>query len=153
MGRKIMLVDIDDTISVVGKRAKLITGKKPNYKKYFETCDQDQPNLTILELVKKMSVSYEIIFVSERPQSTREKTAQWVTTYFGKGFSKASIALANEEDYFNKQKEIISEPEVKKGILQALGLKPDDITLALDNDPKVISMWKKLGIKTIQVGA
>lgn len=121
---------------------------KPYWKSFYEACDKDEPIKPTLDLIKdKLRKSDNIHFWSERCDSVRKKTIEWLSYHI-----PLTITWGNGRwDYHLKMRPIgDSTPEhllKKKWIDERLGvLGSHGIEYVFDSDPKSINMWKKEGI-------
>lgn len=63
-----LICDIDGTISIVGDRLKYIEQEKKDYDSFYNSCGEDLPNVTIINMVKcclKIMILY-FVLVEEK---------------------------------------------------------------------------------------
>ena len=132
-----IIVDIDNTISKVGKRFDLL----PDYVEFHRRCDEDEPICYVIELVKSLSMSYNIVFLTMRPESVRNITERFINEYVDVEYIllMRSDDCTQEADVFKLEK------------LLSNGYNKDSILLAIDDNDKVIHMLMRAGINCVKV--
>lgn len=126
-----IIVDLDGTLSLLNVRNPYDTS----------TCDQDLPNLPVLETVLKWQNSLKIIIISGRMNHHQELTEQWLKKY---GINDAEIYLRKPDDL--RQDRIIKE-EIYHQFIQPLY----NIRFVIDDRQQVVEMWRNLGLTVFQV--
>ena len=129
-----------------------VTGKewKPDWKAFFEACDQDKPIDPTLNVLWSLNYANKIEIWSGRCESVRDKTEQWLHDQLGELFD-FTLKMRPVGDY-------TPDDELKEGWLNercadliTAGLKGEmpinhDIEYVFDDRPKVVRMWKRRGI-------
>ena len=82
---KIVIVDIDGTISKVGDRLKYLQQSPKDWDKFYEACFEDKPISPIINLIKLLILDHKIIFCTGRRESVREQTTDWIQKHLGLG--------------------------------------------------------------------
>lgn len=104
---------------------------------------EDAPNVELAALLRQLSQMYKIIYVSGRDESCKEMTKRWlVDNDFP--FPYALFMRPHED---KRPDEI-----VKKEIFDAEIKNKYDIWGVFDDRPKVIRMWKSLGLRVFDCG-
>ena len=80
---KIMIVDIDGTLSVVGPRQRFIEGETKDREAFYADDFDDLPIPNTCHMVQWMSRFYEVIFCTSRRECAREKTQRWLRRNLG----------------------------------------------------------------------
>jgi len=137
--RKIVVVDIDGTIADVSHRLHHIHGKKKDWKRFFEGMDRDTPITSVVDHVRKLAREHEIVMLTGRPNSYRERTEAWLKA-FDIPHSKLLMRPAGDHrpDYVTKAE-----------LMRSLDL--DSIALALDDRPPVCVEYRKLGVRCVLI--
>ena len=141
MNKNIIIVDIDGTISNVGDRLKYLECK--DWDSFFEACDQDEPILEIIEIIKYMRAKYQIYFCTARPEYTRKKTFDWINKHVG--FAATHRILMRADDDFRH------DAEVKPELVRDAGIDFDDILFVLEDRVSMVAKWRELGVNCLQV--
>jgi predicted kinase len=131
---KAILVDIDGTVAHMN-----------NHRGPFEwhKVDLDDPDESILNIIRALSVDYYIVFMSGRYESCRQLTLDWLYAYFG--HSEVELYMRPANDY--RKDNIIKEELFHKHIAPKYYVEG-----VLDDRDQVVSMWRnKLGLKCLQV--
>ena len=74
MAKKIVIIDIDGTISKVGDRLKYLQQTPTDWDSFYEACFEDEPIIEVIELVKHLEQKYQILYCTGRRESVRKIT-------------------------------------------------------------------------------
>lgn len=145
--RKTVIVDIDGTICDISKRVIHLEQKTPkDWKSFKQNYYLDKPIQPILDLVKNLSVFYDIIFCTGRSESEREVTQDFLWAYYDAdyNFTGHNIIMRKEGD---KRPDYIVKPEnIKK-----FGYTKSNIAFILEDRNSVVKKWRELGFTCLQV--
>ena len=145
MNKKIVIVDIDGTISKVGDRLKHLKETPKNWDKFYERCGEDQPEKDIIELIQFLQMKYKIIFLSGRRESTRKTTADWIG---------AHVQLDDSATlYLRKNNDLRHDTEVKPDLLKESGIDICKIAFILEDRDSMVNKWREMGMRVLQVAA
>lgn len=128
-----VLVDLDGTVA-------LLNGRDP-----FDAsnCDEDLPNIPVIECVKAMVVAgYKVIFMSGRQNKDREPTMRFISRYFPELEYELYMRATDDsrKDYL-----------VKEELLETHVFHKYNIVFALDDRNSVVNHYRSLGLTTMQV--
>lgn len=138
---KIVLVDIDGTISKVGDRLKHITKPDPDWDSFYEACVEDAPIHPIINLVSLLCEKYDIVYCTGRRESVRTKTMMWLNYYLR--VPCRDLLMRKDGD---KRHDTIVKPE----LLSEANLSIKDIAYVLEDRNSMVSMWRGLGLTVLQ---
>jgi predicted kinase len=168
--KKIVIVDMDGTLSDTKDRQKYVDGKckdpdcrnglhivydtvsncpvcggtgreKKNWNRFFEEVSNDQPNKVVLEWVKSLEGAYYVCVVSGRPlDRCGNETEEWLNRH-QVPYNRLFMRAAGD----NRDDTII-----KKEILDRMP--KNMIAYSIDDRPRVIRMWRENGIRCYDVG-
>jgi len=133
-------VDIDGTIADVNHRLHYIRGNgRKEWKRFFAAMEQDPPVLSILQKIKKIAESYEIVIITGRPDEYRRQTESWLRKY-NVPFTRLLMRASGDHrpDYV-----------IKREMLDEAGR--DRVALVIDDRPLVCQMFRDAGIRVFQV--
>jgi hypothetical protein len=142
--RKVVLVDIDGTLSKVGDRTKCITGPSPNWDEFYRRCGEDKPFKDMFDLVNLLSLKYRIVFVSGRRESCRENTMGFLFNNCEFCVYDYDVLLRGNDDH---RHDIVIKPE----LVSQNGIALDDIFMVLEDRNSMVNAWRKLGVRVLQV--
>ena len=144
--RTIVIFDIDGTVANISHRRHLVREKPMDWPRFFREAVND----TVNEHVKAMFVilsrqpNFELYFVSGRPEDNRALTEEWLREN-GMGNYQAL--------YMRGAKDSRSDDIVKREIYdQYFAQRADQILCVFDDRPKVIRMWRSLGLPVFDCG-
>ncbi len=132
---------------------------QPNWKAFYEACDQDKPILPVMEALRKFGncPQHEIMIWSGRCESVKEKTIDWLYKYSPYHAPKdvwrnfllkmRPIGDYTPDDQLKERwldEYIMS---LTEGQLLSYSInKKHPISFVFDDRPKVIRMWRRRGI-------
>ncbi len=137
----------------------------PNWQAFYEACDQDKPNESIILLHDKLSQFFEISIWSGRCESVREKTEAWLRKYTCPFYRITELKMRPIGDYTPDDKlkekwldeynlnlypslELVDNNNIMSGTKYK---KNDPIEMVFDDRDKVVAMWRRRGITCLQV--
>jgi len=144
--KKIVVVDIDGTISKVGDRLKYITGDVKDYKSFYNECYKDCPIQKIIDLVELLSKDYQIVFLTGRRESVRDITSDWLSKHlpfllYNDVYSRLLMRPMND---------VRHDTEVKPERLLLANIKKEDVFLIIEDRNSMVDKWRELGYTVLQ---
>ena len=140
--RPIAIVDIDGTIADVRHRLHHIQGsRKKNWKAFFEAMDHDMPIGPVIERVRELAKTTEIVIVTGRPESYESRTVRWLEKY-DVPFDRLLMRRAGD-----RRQDFVA----KEDLLRELPI--ERITLAIDDRGPVCEMYRRHGIEVVEVAS
>ena len=143
--KKIVIVDIDGTISRLGERLKYLQGKKKDWDSFYSACMEDEPVKEVIALVKLLTIEYTIVFCTGRRESVRDLTIKWLKQYFDNTFACSDNLLMRPLG--DKR----HDTQVKPELLKKAQIELNDIAFVLEDRNSMVEQWRKLGLKCFQV--
>jgi hypothetical protein len=145
MLKKIVVVDIDGTISKVGDRIKHLQQEKHDWDSFYNRCGEDEPITKIIDLVNALSEHYNIMFCSGRRESCRKDTVEW--------FRKNNVLI--DSPYYaillRADGDIRPDTVVKPELLSNFIISNDEVAFILEDRDSVVKKWRELGFTCLQV--
>lgn len=138
---KIVIVDIDGTISKVGDRIKYLQEDNPDWDSFYKACFDDEPIEEICNLVLNISNKYIIVYCTGRSESVRDKTMKWLKFYT----MPSGLVLMRSND------DIRHDTEVKPELIKNAGIKLENIAFVLEDRNSMVKKWREMGLKCLQV--
>lgn len=132
-----VIFDIDGTLADLSHRLHYL--ERGDWKGFFAEADKDQPINPVIRMNHRMNDYYDIIIVSGRCSSIREKTKEWLEI---NGVAFKSLYMRQEGDH---------RPDhiVKEEILREIQ-KDYVVEYVFDDRQSVVDMWRRNGITTFQ---
>ena len=123
------------------------TNWKPDWKAFYEACDQDKPVKPVLDafihLTQGEPFNQDIQIWSGRCESVREKTLKWLVNLTG---------YCEDYEYWNRRlkmrpiNDYTPDDQLKEKWLDAAIAEGKRIEFVFDDRPKVVRMWRRRGI-------
>lgn len=119
--------------------------KKKDYKRFFESCRDDSPIQTTIDIVRSLSREYQVLFCSGRPDSCRVDTARWLNLN--------GLWYPNDRQLFMRPSGDMRQDYIVKEELYRKHIEPFyTVKLVLDDRDSVVNMWRNtLGLTCWQV--
>ena len=143
----LVVFDLDDTLSIVGDRAKILDQDFPTegekWDTFFEACDQDAPNDPIIRVLIDMAFRshVQVEIWTGRLESVRDKTERWLLEHvFVEAHLNIPLRMRGAGDFRH-------DVEVKANWVREYG-KP---WLVFDGRNSVVEWWRSQGIVCCQV--
>lgn len=140
-----IICDIDGTIADLTHRLHYINtpGQKKNWDAFHAGVGDDAPHDDMREILWALTNGYprSVIYVSGRNETARQATGQWLDVC---GFPHGRLHMRSAKDFRD-------DAIVKEEIITRLGLTPHDVLCVLDDRDRVVSMWRRLGFRCLQV--
>ena len=140
--KKYVVVDIDGTVANAVDRIHLLTQKEPDWNAFYDKCDEDVAMWPIVDMVKKLSTSYHIIFCTGRHDKVRDKTRMWIDMYTG--LWMAPILMRKTGD-------IRKDTETKPELLDRAGINTSNTAFILEDRNSMVKHWRSMGFTCLQV--
>ena len=150
-GEKVVLCDLDGTICDVMHRLGYVKNGNKDWKSFFEAMDDDTLRVEVIEQVMAVmkQENAHLIFISARPEKYRERTMNWfVKQAFELGHTFPSfVTLLMRPDGDSREDSIVKKEMYNKY------LKNLDVVRVFDDRPRVIRMWREMGLEVTDVGS
>ena len=132
--RKIVLVDMDGTLSDCSRRERHLQSEQPDWPAFFRGMGEDPPNESIVELTQKLAADHDILIVTGRPQEFLRETHDWLMR---NGIAPAEIWMRRAGDH---RPDFVVKREVLAHIPR------ERIVFVLDDRERVCDMWDSEGL-------
>jgi len=139
-GDKVVICDLDGTLCDIEHRLQYAKGETKDWGKFFSLISEDTLRQDVKDKFLPVS-GHDLILVSARPEDYRGATEDWLE----KNGIYYSLLIMRES---NDKRD---DTEVKKQIYDKY-LKNLDIVRVIDDRPKVVRMWRELGLTVEDVG-
>jgi len=145
--KKIILVDIDGTVSNPHHRVHYLLQEKKDWDSFYAECDKDIPIKPILDLISKLNYYSNIVFCTGRRNSERQKTLDWLATHFDL-IDTDNLLMRKDGDHRH-------DTDVKPELLQAYfdknHLSNEAVSFILEDRSTMVKKWRELGFTCLQV--
>ena len=142
---KIIIVDLDGTLSINLHRQYLVTGQNsasPKWREFFLASELDPPNTPIITITNKLKdTGYFIHIFSGRSDIVYDMTTRWLETHKVK-YDK----LTMRENGDTTRDDLLK----KRWLLEFYPNFEDDVLLVIDDRELVVKMWRGIGLVCLQ---
>jgi len=140
--KKIVICDIDGTVSDVDHRLKYIKGEgKKDWDSFFGAMNQDTLREGVAQLLSLTYKDHPVVMVTGRPSSYREQTEAWLKKY---KIDYRRLLMRKAGDY--RPDYIVKEEILLKHFNK------DEIEVAIDDRQQILVVWRRNKINVIDVG-
>lgn len=160
--KKNVIVDIDGTVADLTHRLRHIQvaeGGKKDWDSFFDPAlvRQDKPIRPIIRLLWALQHqdATRFWFVSGRPDSLRETTAEWLFDHIKKPtlqsvryFTYEGLIMRRTGDH---RPDHLVKRELYLNVLRQMEVTPETTLFVLDDRKQVVDMWRGQGFKVLQV--
>lgn len=143
----VALIDIDGTIADITHRLHFVKpgkGHKKDWKGFFESMDEDEVREDVkAQVMKFFNDGKTIIFMSGRPEKYREFTQRWLA----RNFLNIYYTIIMRKSTDKRQ-----DDETKRDLFNEYFPDKSVIHVVFDDRPRVIKVWRELGLNVVDVG-
>ena len=144
--KRIVVVDIDGTISQVGERLKYLKQEPKDWDSFYNDCFEDEPIEEMIDLVYSLYLQgYQLVFCTGRRESCREKTLSWLYRHFESEVPASSVLLMRPDNDHRH------DTEIKPMLLKRAGINMNSIDFVLEDRNSMVQKWRELGLRCLQV--
>lgn len=139
---KTVIFDIDGTLSLVGDRVECLSKSPPDWDEFYERCGEDLPNWPAIRTYQALHATGtgpEMILLTGRRESVREKTEEWLYKNGVYGYSR--LLMRPNGDFRH-------DTEVKPELLHKHDIRPD---LVFEDRTSMVDCWREMGVPCFQV--
>ncbi len=129
------LVDIDGTLALMST----VKGARSPFD--WNRVGEDEPNPAVVELVRALSATAEIVVMSGRDEVCRELTEKWLATY----------GVPHQALFMRPAGDVRRDSIVKRELFEAQVAHRWAVRGVVDDRRQVVEMWRGLGLMCAQV--
>lgn len=147
--RPLILVDIDGTIADCTHRMHYVLETEKNWDAFFGSVAGDKPLKQMVRLVKSLfkAGELEVVFVTGRPEKTRDATLQWLNIVF------QPIEIESWRLFMRKDGDHSPDFILKRQILGAMRKAQLQPRIAIEDRKRVVDMYRAANIICLQCAA
>lgn len=150
-----VIFDLDGTLADCEGRRHHVTGKKKNWKAFFSECDQDTVIVPVANLLRRYreDSNYKVWILSGRmgDVDTRAKTYKWLADNNLSPCGSNFMCDIAEHFMMRKDGDFRSDMEVKREMIDSLGLTPDNTEVCFDDRDCMVKAYRDWGFTVFQV--
>lgn len=143
-GPRIVISDLDGTLTNTDHRQHFVRQEKKDWKSFFEGMIDDPVHLHVAEVISLLEDNYYIYYASGRPDSYRDLTIKWFKDKLGRTVFGDNLFMRPRND--SRRDDI-----VKEIILDFELLPRGQPYIILDDRDQVVNMWRNRGYTCFQV--
>lgn len=140
----IVIVDIDNTLSINKKRYALATKSDGSINwdilYDYKNVISDKPNLPMIDIINHLYNDYGIYILTSRPRMILNSTQDWLEIH---GVKYDALFMRSEENHY------IKDVELKRKMYN--DFVKDDVFCAFDDRQDIIDLWGSIGIPSFKV--
>lgn len=140
----IVIVDIDNTLSINKKRYELATKSDGSIDwgilYDYNNVISDEPNLPMINIVNHLHNEYQIYILTSRPELILKSTQNWLEV---NKINYSKLFMRSKKDHF------IKDVELKEKMYN--DFIKDEVYCAFDDREDIISMWSSLNIPCFKI--
>lgn len=141
MSNKIILFDLDNTISDMDHRLSLIDRLEPDWDAFEASCDLDYPIHSTILLMRALHHQHQVWIWTGRSDNVKGKTVKWLTA---QGVPYDQLIMRRYGD----QRPTV---RIKRDWLNDNPVPRDRVLCAFDDDPQIIQMLNSEQVLAYQV--
>lgn len=140
MNRSIAVIDIDGVLADVSHRLHYLQARPKNWAGFFARMGDDPLFPQGLALAQQLADAHDIVYMSGRPERTRDVTQTWLTTH---GVPRGRVLLRPDDDRRPAR-------QFKLGVLNRLAQR-EQVSVLVDDDPLVCQAARDAGFTVREV--
>lgn len=150
---KVVLVDVDGTIAKIDHRLYLVKKTPKDWEGFYDASVKDEPLTENIKMIKEDMAKLEAtpVFVTGRSAVIRNQTAKWIYEHFF-GLDKEDPSEDFLRHLFMRKEGDHREDHVVKKEIFDLHLVSYDILRAYEDRPRVVRMYRGLGLDVVDLG-
>lgn len=143
---KIVVCDIDKTVSVIGqKRLRLLADKVIDWKRFYEDDFDDEPKIDMCGSVRRLIRNgVKVVFSTSRCECCRDRTLSWLQHNIHPSIGDDILLMrpdsCDDSEAVQKVGKVLSRYDV------------EDIALVLDDNRSVLDAWTRRGVAVLDAG-
>ena len=136
--RPLAVFDIDGVVADVRHRLVHVRSKPKDWDAFFAAAPEDPPHEEGLALARRLAEDHELVFLTGRPERTREDTVAWLERH---GLGGHRLIMRSERDRRPAA-------QVKVRLLRDLARRRE-VAVVVDDDPLVVAASDEAGFNTM----
>jgi 3-deoxy-D-manno-octulosonate 8-phosphate phosphatase KdsC-like HAD superfamily phosphatase len=136
---KVLIIDIDNTLTDASHRMSMLKEEGDHWSKFFQAMAGDSLNVWCKELIDGMHSNYGILLVTGRPSNYRDITVEWLKS---KGVNFDGLYMRAEGD---RRPDYVVKKEIYCKYIQDTF----DVLFVVDDRKTVVDMWRSLGLTVL----
>ena len=147
MGKCAFIFDLDGTLCDATPRYKKYLQGNNDYDAFESHCDEDWEHFDVCLLLKALhNANFDILFVTGRRESTRQKTLEWIACHLGEDIAKSEhLFMRSPED--GHRADYVTKVRNYKTFIQDKW----SIMGVFEDRDQCVRAWRDLGLRCYQV--
>lgn len=140
---KIVIFDLDGTVTDCEHRKHFIDGKIKNWDAFYAALEADSIKEEIASIWRMLSANseYKIYVLTGRPKAYKDKTDEWLLRH----------ELYYTDIYMRDDGDFTADDVLKKAWITSIGV--SNVAMAFEDRDRVVKMYRDLGITCLQVAS
>ncbi len=140
-GGPAVLIDIDGTLSDASARQHFLANDRKDWNGFFDACGDDPIIEHTAALLGVIDPAYTAVLLTARPLRVREVTVAWLARY---DLRWDLLVMRRHGDF-------TASHDSKSRAVAELRAHGFDLRLAIDDDPRNVTMFRELGIPCVEL--
>ena len=140
-GGPAVVFDMDGVLSDASRRQHFLDWPRRDWEAFFAACGDDPVLAHVARLVECLDPELLVVVLTARPLWVREATTAWLARF---DVRWDLLVMREEGDYR-------SSPDAKRDAVHALTGVGFDLRLAIDDDPRNVTMFEQEGIPCLYI--
>lgn len=144
MKTQAFIFDVDGTIADCSHRLHFIDGSLgvKDWDAFYDACKEDEPITNVMRVLITLENSYEIIFITGRPERVQDITCDWLDFH---------MLLRPYQIFMRKDGDHRPDYQVKREIYETQIKDKYDVIGVFEDRDQCVQMWRDLGLQCYQV--
>lgn len=143
---KVVVFDLDGTLSLCEHRLHYISGEKRDWKAFYKACTKDDVNWPVYWTLNAFyNAGRRIVIISGRSDEVRQETLEWLADH---GIPCHGLYMRPDKDYTPDDQLKI---RMMADAQQEMHFTKEDVICIFDDRQKVVDMWRREGYPCFQV--
>lgn len=140
--KKIAVIDIDGTLSIVGRRRRYIESDPKDWERFYADSFDDAPIREMCDFVRWLAKTYEVFFCTSRRECVRRQTQVWLQQYLLMSPKEYTLIMRPDAD---KRPDVIS--KIDAFTKETTPEEREQVAFVIEDSAAMAAMWRGFGYR------